>query len=353
MIERALTHLGLLVACDTRNPPRAMTPEHEVFRYASGVLRACGFDVLVTDHGDGSVNLLAVRGQPATLVNCHLDTVPDAQGWTADPFQLRIEDDRAIGLGACDTKGGGACLLAAAEQTDGPIAILFSSDEEAGPGRCVRAYLEDPIASIQNVIVTEPTSCHAVTEHRGLASGEIEFKGVAGHVATGRQRSASALHQAVVWSSQALQMFNGGAQNGDDHRFNIGVIQGGTKPNMIASSAILQFGLRPPASIADEASLDALRALLPPAANAQWRLRFQAPALRPQVEAVSLAQSLNIPLAGPVDYWTEGALFAASGIPTFVFGPGSIEQAHSVDEFVPLVDLERACSTYSRILSYR
>jgi acetylornithine deacetylase len=353
VIERALTHLGSLVGCDTRNPPRAITPEHNVFRFAGDVLRACGFDVSVADLGDGSVNLLAIRGRPATLINCHLDTVPDAQGWSADPFHLRVEADRAIGLGACDTKGGGACLLAAAEVTDGPIAILLSSDEEAGPGRCVRAYLENPIDSVETVIVTEPTNCHAVTEHRGLTSGEIEFKGVSGHVATGRQRTASAVHQAVEWSSQALSMFNGGSSVTDDHRFNIGVIQGGTKPNMVASSATLQFGLRPPANTPQNVSLDALRALLPKADGAQWRLRFQAPALRHHERAAALARSFDISPAGAVDYWTEAALFAASGHPTFVYGPGSIEQAHSADEFVPLADLQSACDTYSRILSNR
>jgi hypothetical protein len=68
------------------------------------------------DHGDGHVSWFAVRGKPKILFNVHLDTVPAGDGWSRDPFELQVRDDRAIGRGACDIKGAAAVLLTLAGQ---------------------------------------------------------------------------------------------------------------------------------------------------------------------------------------------------------------------------------------------
>ncbi len=350
MLDRALTHLKALVAADSRNPPRAITASHAAILHSSEALESCGFDVRIDDLGDGSVNLLAVRGWPKHLVNCHLDTVPDDPGWSADPWTLRVENNRAIGLGACDIKGAAACQLAAAESTQGAMAILFSTDEEAGPSRCVRAYLTDPIKSVECVVVSEPTGGKAVTEHRGLATCEIEFKGSSGHSSSRDGRNDSALHHAVQWSSKALEHFHSEAAH-DDHRFNIGVIRGGSKSNMIASSAIVNFGVRPPASVLNADCLAQLRNMIPSSARADWRPRFDAPALPHHEASAACARELGIETSPPVDYWTEAALFAEANLPTFVFGPGHIEQAHTADEFVSLDQLSFALDKYRELFS--
>jgi len=109
-----LGHLEALVGFDTRNPPREIGTGG-IFDYLRGQLP--GFQCTVTDFGAGAVSLLAVRGNPKRLFNVHLDTVPDSPHWSADPHRLRVSDDRATGLGACDIKGAAACLLAAAAET--------------------------------------------------------------------------------------------------------------------------------------------------------------------------------------------------------------------------------------------
>ena len=121
-----LTHLERLVAFDTRNPPRAIAAEGGIFAYIAGQLP--GFHIEISDHGAGAVSLFAVRGEPRLLFNVHLDTVPDSPAWRADPHTLRVEDDRAIGLGACDIKGAAAALIALAQTTPGDMALLFSAD---------------------------------------------------------------------------------------------------------------------------------------------------------------------------------------------------------------------------------
>src|SRR6185437_8794655 len=200
LLDATLAHLRVLVGFDTRNPPRAIGTDG-IFDYLRAQLP--GFDVEVTDHGAGAVSLFAIRGKPKLLFNVHLDTVPDSPQWSASPFELRVTDGRAIGLGACDIKGAAAAMLAAANASNGGMAMLFTTDEEGAAPRCIRAFLENrPVFA--NVIVAEPTRCKAVLAHRGIQSVRARFEGRAGHASGEQQPSDSALHQAVRWSAAAL-----------------------------------------------------------------------------------------------------------------------------------------------------
>src|SRR5512135_1003028 len=133
LLASTLEHLRALVACDTQNPPRAISTDG-IFEYARSQL--VGFNWSVTDHGAGAVSFFAVRGAPRILFNVHLDTVPASPTWTRDPFDLLVTDRHAIGLGACDIKGAAAALLTAAARTQGDMALLFTSDEEGNDARC-------------------------------------------------------------------------------------------------------------------------------------------------------------------------------------------------------------------------
>ena len=154
MLAEVLRHLEVLVSFDTRNPPRAIAAQGGIFDYLRQNLP--GFRVEVVDHGAGAVSLYAVRGTPEYLFNVHLDTVPDSPHWSADPHVLRVTDDRAIGLGACDIKGAAAALIAVANVTDGPMAMLFSTDEEANDARCIAGFLSSK-HDYDAIIVAEPT----------------------------------------------------------------------------------------------------------------------------------------------------------------------------------------------------
>ena len=92
-----MAHLERLLACDTQNPPRAIDGDAAIFRYCSEVVGS-DFRVELHDHGDGHVSWSAVRGKPSVLFNVHLDTVPNGEGWSSDPLQLRVADGRLSGL---------------------------------------------------------------------------------------------------------------------------------------------------------------------------------------------------------------------------------------------------------------
>lgn len=358
LLTATLWHLKALVAFDTRNPPRAIDTDG-VFDYLRANLP--GFDCVLTDHGAGAVSLFAVRGSPKILFNVHLDTVPDSPHWVANPFELHVTGERAIGLGACDIKGAAAALLAAAQAGDGDAAFLFTTDEEANDARCIASFLAQK-KPFDAVIVAEPTRGEAVLAHRGISSVLMRFAGRAGHASGEQTASDSALHQSVRWSGRALDHVDSlaharfGGLTG--LRFNIGRIDGGIKANMIAPAAELRFGFRPLPSM----DVGGLLATFHSFANvepAEFSETFRGPALPAgdmahaeahRLAARDVADTLDIPIGNAVDFWTEAALFSAAGHTAFVYGPGDIAQAHSADEWVALDQLEQYAESIYRIV---
>jgi acetylornithine deacetylase len=348
MLGRVLTHLDRLVACDTQNPPRAITADHPAVTYCVGVLKAAGCSIALTDLGDGCVSLLATRGQARTIVNCHLDTVPADPSWTRDPFKLAVDADHAVGLGACDVKGAASCMMAAVEDSDGAVALLLTTDEEAGQSRCVREFLAQDLP-YDRAVVAEPTGVRAVTKHRGLATYDLAFKGVAAHSSVIGADQRNAVHLATLWCADAIGLTRSAPY--DDIRLNIGMIQGGTKANVAASSARVVFGMRPPPGMHPNDPAKVLAGLSPDPDSCVWKTRFAAPGLDENAGTDALLADYRLARGDPVDFWTEAALFGEAGLTTVVLGPGNIKQAHAADEFVPLDDLRRAAEAYKRVFS--
>lgn len=350
--------LGQLVACDTRNPPRAIDRGHSIFALLERALP--GFCFEIEDHGDGQVALLALRGAPRLLFNVHLDTVPAAASWEGDPLVLRVAGDRAVGLGACDVKGACAALVAAAAASRSGAAILFTSDEEAGSSRCVREFVaREPLGKrFDHVVVAEPTGCRAVSAHRGLASAAGRFGGISGHGSSPRALAGSANHAAVRWGAAALALAEaeearvvGGLAG---IRFNLGVLDGGAKSNMIADRAQVRFGVRPRPGESPDQLLARICACAPAGAEVEWTTTFVGPPLPPPgadpARGAELSRALGLPPGEPVDFWSEAALFAAAGWPALVYGPGAIASAHAAGEFVPLAELGEAARAYTKMI---
>lgn len=358
LLQATLEHLRGLVAFDTRNPPRAIDTGG-IFAYLAANLP--GFELDLVDHGAGAVSLYARRGNPKYLFNVHVDTVPDSPHWSASPFELRVTEDCAIGLGACDIKGAAAALLTVANAGNGDAAFLFSSDEEANDARCIDAFLARGLA-FDAVLVAEPTRAEAVLAHRGICSVRMQFAGQAGHASAQQAAADSAVHQAVRWGNRALEYVDQCAHQRfgglTGLRFNIGRIEGGIKANVIAPETELRFGFRPlPSSNVDDL-LARFRSLgEPPAAD--FTETFRGPSLPAgdmagaearRLAARDLADALHLPIGNAVDFWTEASLFSQAGYCAMVYGPGDIAQAHSADEWVALSQLKTYAEAVHRII---
>jgi acetylornithine deacetylase len=359
LLASTLAHLAWLVAAPTENPPKRIAESGILARVASEL--GSRFDVQITDLGDGSHNLFARRGAPKILWNFHLDTVPAAAGWDGSPFTLQVREDRAIGLGACDIKGAVAAMLSAVQATTADVALLFSSDEEAGKGRCIADFVSRELP-FEAVVVAEPTRAEAVLAHRGIGTASGLFLGRAGHASRADASSNSAIHEAVRWAGRALDYVEafGEANRGGDLaglRFNLGRIEGGEKPNVVAAEARLRFGVRPPPGHDPRKTIESVQALAPNPARVKWEPGFFGPPLPADgggalaEKGRDLAARLDLPVGPPVDFWTEAALFSARGYPAIVFGPGDIAQAHTRDEWVLLEQLARVAHVYHRLLT--
>ena len=359
LLPDVLRHLAALVAFDTRNPPR-LIGTGGIFDYIRAQLP--GFRIEVTDHGDGAVSLLAVRGTPKRVFNVHLDTVPSSEAWASDPHVLRVRSDRAIGLGACDIKGAAAGLIAAANVTSGDAAFLFSSDEEANDARCIAGFLASD-RGFNEAIVAEPTMCEAVLAHRGISSVLLRFKGETGHASGANALQANALHQVMHWGTNALALVDAEASSRfgglTGLRFNIGKVEGGIKANMIAPSAEVRFGFRPLPSHDIDAMHLRLGSCARVGALERYEETFRGPSLPSgdvaaaedrRLAARDLADALGLPIGNAVDFWTEASLFSQAGLTALVYGPGDIAQAHTAGEWVALEQLSTAASNYQRLL---
>jgi acetylornithine deacetylase len=348
-LQKVLGHLEALVGFDTQNPPRNLDADSEIFACLRAALGPA-FEVEVTDHGKGRVAFHARRGEPQLLFNVHLDTVPALDGSRFPPLQLTVAEDRAWGRGACDIKGAAACLLALAEDVDAPLALLFTTDEEGGEGCCVAEFIDSAAAApYRQVVVAEPTACRAEFRHRGFLSARGVFDGVGGHSSEPRALGDNAVHKLVRWSAAALGAAESAAREGQRSCFNIGTVGGGVKSNVIADRADVFWSARLPPGASNEAFFAHCTGL-ETGADARWAVSFSGPPLptagHDDAAARAFADRHGLPTGDGLDFWTEASLFGAAGIPALVLGPGHIEQAHVVDEWVALEQLETAYARY-------
>lgn len=355
-LQTIVGHLDRLVACDTQNPPRLITGDSDIFQYC-GAAVGSRFNIRVWDHGDGHVSWFAVRGKPNVLFNVHLDTVPSGSGWSSNPLALRIKDERAFGLGVCDIKGAAAALLTLAQQGAENLALLFTTDEEGAGGCCVERFLGTGEAErYQQVVVAEPTLCEAVTAHRGYLSVKLWFQGVAGHSSEPRALRDNANHQMAVWASAALDVARNSTTSEQDPGpcLNIGIMNGGTKSNVIAGEAFVHWSARLKPGSSNQDFLSTIKACLPEGASVNWEVPFAGEPLpasgRDSLAAEQFCAHAGVPKGDAVDFWTEASLFSGAGLPAVVLGPGSIRQAHATDEWLALSQLHRAYDLYRNLV---
>jgi acetylornithine deacetylase len=352
-----LGHLETLVAFDTQNPPRLIDADSAIFHYCSDQVGA-GFEIRTRDHGDGHVSWLALRGNPKVLFNVHLDTVPAGDGWSGNPHELAVRDGRAYGRGACDIKGAAAVLLTLAQQGVENLALLFTSDEEGGGGCCVANFLDSGAAQqFEQVIVAEPTGCKAVLGHRGFLSVKTTFQGIPGHSSEARALQENANHQMARWAAGALQVAEGRKNSEIDPGscMNIGIVDGGTKSNVIAGSAFVHWSARLQPGESNDEFLREIQSCAPRGSNVDWEVPFRGEPLpaggQDDIAARRFCTNHELPLGEAVDFWTEASLFSAAGLPVLVLGPGDIAQAHVSDEWVELEQLQTACELYNRVVN--
>ena len=193
---------------------------------------------------------------PGILVLSHLDTVHPIGFIERLPF--RIEGDSAFGPGIYDMKGGAylayhAFRQACAQGGHSPLGItqLYVSDEEIGSPTS-RALIEQEGRKAKYVLVTEPArdGGKIVTGRKGVARFEIYIKGVPSHAGTRPEDGRSAIRELgnIIQTLEGMNDLKRGVS------VNVGVVRGGTKPNVIPEEAYAEVDMRVP-TIADSDEL--------------------------------------------------------------------------------------------------
>jgi glutamate carboxypeptidase len=189
---------------------------------------------------------------PGILILSHLDTVHPMGFIERLPF--KIEGDSAFGPGIYDMKGGAYLAYHAfrqlcADNARSPLGItqLYVSDEEIGSPTS-RALIEAEGRRAKYVLVTEPArdGGKIVTGRKGVARFEVYVKGVPAHAGTRPGDGRSAIRELgnIIQTLEAMNDLARGVT------VNVGVVRGGTKPNVIAEEAYAEVDMRVP-TIAD------------------------------------------------------------------------------------------------------
>jgi acetylornithine deacetylase len=366
-----------LVALPSVNPMgRALhTPdlyEHRVTAYLEDFFRGLGVPCERQPVAPQRDNILArweARGARRTLVlEAHQDTVP-TDNMTVEPFGARIEGGRLYGRGACDIKGGMAAMLAALVRLvrDRPagaanVIMACSVDEEhtfLGVQEMVKRGLKADMA-----VVAEPTQLRVVKAHKGLARWKLLTPGRSCHSST-PELGVNAIYRmarllgAIEGYADRLRASPPDPLLGP-RTLSVGRIEGGTSVNTIPDRCQVEVDRRLLPGEEPLAARDAFIAALKDAAGDVpfecGPLWINCPALAPDLSADLVAR-----LGGCLDavkgahqvvavpYGTDASTLAAAGIPSVVFGPGDIAQAHTCDEWVPLDEVAEAGEVLYRL----
>ena len=327
---------------------------------------------------DGEVS--PTEGGALILFEAHQDTVP-VDNMTIDPWDPVVRDGRVSGRGSCDIKGGMAAMLGAlvrlaAEPREGRPTVVLActvNEEHGYTGATALGKMWNEPGSIiprrpDVAVVAEPTDLHVVRAHKACARWKCRTRGRASHSSRPHLGDNAIYRMArVVAALEAYQQEfvptlpvhpRCGAAS-----LSVGTISGGISVNTVPDECVIEIDRR---VLPGEVGRDvynqvinfvterlggdvekvihdepySLSVALGDEHNGELGARLQATAktVFPGSEQVG------------VPYGTDASVIASLGVPAVVFGPGSIDQAHTADEWLEISQLEQASEILYRFV---
>jgi acetylornithine deacetylase/succinyl-diaminopimelate desuccinylase-like protein len=304
----------------------------------------------------------AGRRRQRVILAPHLDTVAAAP----EQFRPVCRNGRLHGRGACDTKGSVAAMFSALGQVarggrrPASTEVLFIGlvDEEQaqrGSRALAAARLEADLA-----IVGEPTRLQVITAHKGDVWLQLETRGKAAHGARPELGRNAVFEMARVVA--AIETEYAAMLRQQTHPLlgratvNVGSIAGGTQPNIVPDRCRIAVDRRtlPGESVAgvrrELRALLRLHGLRATVADLKgepcWPLETD-----PELPLVQhLMGCVGQPQPSGVPFFCDASVLSHGGIPSVVFGPGDIAQAHTADEWIRVGQVEQAAAMLTRFL---
>lgn len=363
--------LQALVRIPSVNPDNApgtdQTGEGKLVDFLGNWLAVHGAEVVTEEVRPGRPNLIArfapMDGRPRVMFGPHSDTV-GVGGMVIDPFGAELRDGRLWGRGACDTKGPMAAMLWAlvAEKerlADLPVAMDFVAfmGEESGQWGS-KDFARRHGAEYLFAVVGEPTSMEVVHVNKGSLWATLAAHGKAAHSSMPELGDNAVIKLAKTVCALESGMVPRLA--GFTHpvlgrsTLNVGVIRGGSRPNVVPDRAEAEIDIRITPSLVE-------------AGGAEKLLREVLASIAPEVEILNVHENppMETPAGHPMirklleagatgcagaPWFSDAAHLAAGGIPSVCIGPGGIRQAHTADEFIEVAELEAALPVFRKFI---
>ena len=330
----------------------------------------------------------------SVILNGHLDVVPagDLAQWNYDPYCGTVTDTQILGRGTSDMKAGVAGLLFAMKvlkdsgaQLNGNIRLHLVSDEESGgefgsAWLCNHGYADNADACL----IAEPTSSDNIEiGQKGGLNIVLRAQGKSAHGSLGGFKGDNAIiklskildklqqlttieghflpsqQHALENSIRVADKKIGEAGAGEVIRYvsaNVGIIQGGTRPNMVPDSCEAIVDVRLPIGV-DHAEIEAMLAKIVAESGVDgitYDLRWKSEGNYTDEDAVIVqtvkknAEALWQHEVVPAYQWasSDAREYRRVGIPTIQYGPSNTEGIHSYNENVDIEDVLNAGSIY-------
>ncbi len=372
MADDVVSLLQDLIRIPSVNPDNApgtdQVGEERIAVYLKGWLEAIGADVNLEVVKSGRPNLIArfapMDGRPRILLGPHLDTV-GVGGMSIDPFGGELRDGRIWGRGASDTKGPMAAMLWALRENRDLLAnlptavdfVAFMGEESCQWGS--KDFVERHGGNYAFALVAEPTSMQVVHVTKGSLWATLRATGKAAHSSQPERGDNAILKLARALDGLAQHLGN---QLGTfthpvlgRSTLNIGVFHGGSRPNIVPDLAEAQIDIRITPALATAGG--ALKLLERTISELGLPLEIVSPHENPPMETAAdhpmigrlLEVAAETELAG-APWFSDAAHLSSGGIPSVCIGPGSIDQAHTVDEFIAADQLVAGAEFFTRFI---
>jgi acetylornithine deacetylase/succinyl-diaminopimelate desuccinylase-like protein len=365
-----------LVSINSVNPDlKGGTGEAAMGEFVAGYLSDLGCEVWTQEVLPGRSNVfgkLPVGSADRTLLfDAHMDTIPLEP--MPDALAPRVADGRVYGRGSCDTKGSLAGMLYAfkmlGERRDeidcSPILMATVDDEYKARG--IHSYVRTN-PELDGAVVGEPTSLVPVIVHKGCLRWEIHTIGKAAHSSKPHEGN-NAIYQMVEVINQLRAQIESNLLTkahpmAGPPTMVVGVIRGGLQVNVVPDSCYIDIDRRiVPGEDPDDllAEVDEVLRRVGKE-NPDFNIVRKEPSLvDPPLDASPDSDIARAALAacnnvlgggelGAVDYGSHAStLNAVANIPAIVLGAGSIDQAHSANEWVSIDELVKGAELYAEI----
>ncbi|OBP75099.1 acetylornithine deacetylase [Mesorhizobium loti] len=375
---QAVELLQQLVRIESINPSASAqgSGEKKVAEFLEAFCRERNLPYEYQEVTDGRSNFFTwVPGQDPTkrvLFISHMDTVP-VDNWTVDPFSPEEREGRIYGRGSCDDKGPLAAMLIAlstlGERKPRVTIVLAASVDEEYRKKGARAIAQSGVA-YDAAIVGEPTDLELVVAHKGSVRWQVEVEGVPAHSSkphlgvnaiTGMAKVILAIDKSNETLSQRVHPLVG------PPTLTVTLIEGGAELATVPPSCRVWIDRRLTPGERPEDALQEVENILEKLRQGADKIKVRSllPALEdpapPSAEATKIAAvsaKACAEVAGTgkhvgVPYGTDASQLSLAGIPCVILGPGSIDQAHTTNEFVEIEQLTKAVEIYQKImLSY-